>query len=161
MTKLRASDLLKYPDGVYGDGNGLYLAVLGESRLWFFRTTSNGKRTKKCLGPLKHVSLAQARQKVLQLKLEGIKPVKKKLFKDFYLEAVEHVAKIKQWKNKKSFSQWKNTIETYAVPVIGNKLAASISTKDIKEVLDPIYETKTETASRVAGSLKAVLITLK
>lgn len=36
MTKLRASDVFKLPDGFYADGNGLYLHVRynGTSRAW-------------------------------------------------------------------------------------------------------------------------------
>lgn len=157
MAKLRTTDVLKLPDGFHADENGLYLYVRGNSRTWVYRGTLSGKRVKRGLGSAKLISLAQARQKALEFKQAGVQEtVKSVKFQDFYLDAVEHVAKIKQWKNKKSKSQWINTIKTYALPVIGAKSVKSVTSKDIREILGPIYETKTETASRLAGRLKNV-----
>lgn len=159
MTKLRASDVFKLPDGFYADGNGLYLQVRydGTSRAWVFRGTLNGRRVLRGLGSVTLVSLAQARQKVLDIKANGIKEVTHgKKFKDFYLDAIEHTAKIKQRKHPKSKSQWTNTIKTYAVPFIGNKIVSRITRDDIRIILAPLYEEKTETASKLIGRLKTV-----
>lgn len=157
MAKLRTTDVLKLPDGFYADENGLCLYVRGNSRTWVYRGTLNGKRVKRGLGSAKLIPLAMARQKALELSQNGVQEtVKAVKFQDFYLEAIEHFAKIKQWKNKKSKSQWTNTIEAYALPVIGAKSLKSITSKDIRDILNPIYETKTETASRVAGRLKSI-----
>lgn len=159
MTKLRATDIFKYPDGLYADGNGLYLQVRnnGSARGWVFRGTVNGKRVLKGIGSAKLITLAQARKKVIDLKTGGIEAsVKAKKFEDFYIEAVEHTAKLKQWKNPKSKSQWLNTIATYALPVIGKKAVGKVTRDDIRKIIDPIYAEKTETASRLIGRLKAV-----
>ncbi|WP_251569475.1 tyrosine-type recombinase/integrase [Parasutterella muris] len=157
MAKLRSIDISKLPDGFHADENGLYLFVRGNSRTWVYRVTVYGKRIKRGLGSAKTISLAQTRQKVLDIKTNGVKEVTHgKKFKDFYLDVVEHTAKIKQWKNPKSKSQWTNTIETYAVPYIGNKLVSRITRDDIRGIIEPIYTTKTETASRLIGRLKAV-----
>lgn len=157
MPKLRVSDIAKLPDGCYADGAGLYLYVRGNSRSWILRKTVNGKRIKRGLGSALTISLSQARAKTAELNLSAQVPATKtKKFKDFYLEAIEHIAKIKQWKNPKSRSQWTNTITTYVLPIIGNKAVGSITTADIRLIIDPIYENKTETASRLIGRLKAV-----
>lgn len=107
--------------------------------------------------PLKK-SLAQARQKVLAIKLNGLKDTSsgRTKFKNFYLEAIEHIKEVKQWKHPKSESQWKSTIAMYALPFIGDKALDKITTDDICKLIEPIYKTKTETASKLIGRLKAV-----
>lgn len=155
MAKLRTTDVLKLPDGFHADENGLYLYVRGNSRTWVYRGTLNGKRVKRGLGSAKLISLAQARQKALEFKQAGVQEtVKCVKFQDFYLDAVEHAAKLKQWKNKKSKSQWISTIKTYALPVIGAKSVKSVTSEDIRKTIDPIYETKTETASQAGRKTK-------
>ena len=158
MAKLRTTDLLKLPDGFYADENGLYLYVRGNSRTWVYRSTVDGKRIKRGLGSTKEVSLAQARQKVLAIKLNGLKDTSsgRTKFKNFYLEAIEHIKEVKQWKHPKSESQWKSTIAMYALPFIGDKALDKITTDDICKLIEPIYKTKTETASKLIGRLKAV-----
>jgi len=52
-------------NGSFADGcNGLYLQVKhnGSSKSWIFRFTFNGKRKEMGLGPVKNVSLVNARQ---------------------------------------------------------------------------------------------------
>ena len=65
-------------------------------------------------------------------------------------------AKSQAWKNPKNAQQWHNTLEQYAKP-INNLLISDIETPDVKACLDPIWLTKTETASRYAAGLKALL----
>jgi len=50
-----------------------------------------------------------------------------------------------------------STLKTYAGPVIGTRLVDAIDTKDILEVLSPIWTSKTETAKRVQGRIENVL----
>jgi len=65
-------------------------------------------------------------------------------------------AKSLGWKNPKNAQQWHNTLEAYAKPI--NKLIVSdIDTPDVRRCLDSIWNTKTETASRVRGRIEAVL----
>ena len=52
------------------------------------------------------------------------------------------------WKNEKNASQWVNTIEQYASPVIGKVFVDEINKSQILSVLRPIWESKNETASR-------------
>lgn len=62
-----------------------------------------------------------------------------------------------EWKNAKHAEQWRNTLATYAVPVIGKLAVADIDTTHIQQILSPIWTTKTETASRLRGRIERVL----
>ena len=53
--------------------------------------------------------------------------------------------------------QWRNTLATYAYPVLGTVPVADVSTDLVLKVLEPIWATKTETASRLRGRIEAVL----
>jgi integrase len=65
------------------------------------------------------------------------------------------------WSNEKHAKQWPATLQQYAYPVIGNMPVAQLSgrsgTQKIKEVLDPVWYTRPETASRVRGRIEKVL----
>ena len=61
------------------------------------------------------------------------------------------------WRNIKHAQQWRNTLETYADPMIGNLLVRDIGLTHILAVLEPIWKAKTETASRLRGRLEAIL----
>jgi integrase len=61
------------------------------------------------------------------------------------------------WRSAKHGSQWSSTLSKYAYPTIGNMAVDRIMTADVKAVLDPIWTTKTETATRVRQRIEAVL----
>ena len=61
------------------------------------------------------------------------------------------------WKNEKHVAQWENTLATYASPVIGPLPARDVDTGLIVRVLEPIWQAKPETASRVRGRIESVL----
>jgi hypothetical protein len=58
------------------------------------------------------------------------------------------------WKNPKHRQQWRNTLKTYASPVIGKKDVGAITTEDVLQILKPIWQAKPETASRVRGHIE-------
>jgi integrase len=60
------------------------------------------------------------------------------------------------WRNGKHRQQWENTLETYANPILGDLPVASIETAHIMQVLEPIWTTKAETASRVRGRIESI-----
>lgn len=60
------------------------------------------------------------------------------------------------WKNKKHAAQWHSTIRTYAAPLMELPVA-DIKTPEVLFCLKPIWETKTETASRLRGRIESVL----
>lgn len=66
-------------------------------------------------------------------------------------------SKLDEFNNEKHQKQWRSTLTTYAVPIIGKKLVDAITVDDMHELLKPIWNTKTETASRVRGRVENVL----
>jgi integrase len=61
------------------------------------------------------------------------------------------------WKNPKHRAQFLSTLATYAFPAIGNLPVGAIGKPDVIKVLQPIWYTKNETASRVRGRIENVL----
>lgn len=53
------------------------------------------------------------------------------------------------WRNAKHRQQWENTLATYAFPVIGDLPVRDIAVAHVLQILQPIWSTKPETASRV------------
>ena len=66
------------------------------------------------------------------------------------------------WSNPKHAAQWSATLATYAYPVIGNVAVDKIGSNGdgtdlVMKVLQPIWYSKTETASRVRGRIESIL----
>lgn len=160
--------------GLYPDGGNLYLQVTPAGvKSWLFRYMHHGKSHGMGLGPLHTVSLAEARAAAMELRrqlLNGIDPLaaKKAARAAAKIEAGKSVtfskcaesvisAKRAEWSNPKHADQWKNTLDTYAAPIIGELPVSSIDTSLVMKVLEPIWNTKTETASRLRGRIETIL----
>src|SRR5258708_425015 len=61
------------------------------------------------------------------------------------------------WKNPVHRKQWPSTLETYVYPVIGDMPPDEITTEHVRQVLQPIWYTKAETARRVRGRIEKIL----
>jgi len=61
------------------------------------------------------------------------------------------------WRNAKHAYQWERTMEAYVFPFVGKKYLNDVTTEDVLKILIPIWQTKTETASRVRGRVEKVL----
>lgn len=66
-------------------------------------------------------------------------------------------AKRSEFRNPKHIQQWENTLATYASPVLGKLDVAEVELAHVVKVLEPIWETKTETAARLRGRMEKVL----
>jgi integrase len=172
LSALQVAKLSK--PGLYGDGGGLTLQITTTgAKSWLLRYMVAGKPFGMGLGPTHTVSLAEARQKALdarKLLIEGINPLvakrqnqiagalasAKMMTFDQCAEAyiLAHKA---GWKNAKHADQWTNTLNTYASPVFGHLPVAEIDTGLVVKCLSPIWESKTETASRLRGRIESVL----
>jgi integrase len=158
--------------GRYTDAliKGLQLWVKPNNRkYWIFRFSHKKSSHDLSLGAFPALSIAQARieaQKVRDQLEMGINPAlarrseklpkqEKTLFKEFALDCLEK--KKPEWSNQKHAAQWLYTLEEFAFPVIGNKALDEIDTDDILTILEPIWSTKTETASRLRGRLEWIL----
>ena len=69
-----------------------------------------------------------------------------------YIEANED-----SWRNAKHRQQWRNTLDTYVYPFMGDMPVADIDTPHVLAVLEPIWRAKPETAARVRGRIEAIL----
>lgn len=162
--------------GMYGDGGGLWLQVTGSGgKSWVFRFQSpaTGKRREMGLGAVAACPLSEARRKALEARqavAAGRDPVEERKAQrvrerveaargmTFDACAAAYVeAHRAGWKNDKHASQWGNTLTTYAGPVIGGLPVAAVDMGLVLKVLEPIWTTKTETASRLRGRIEAVL----
>src|SRR5688572_728595 len=61
------------------------------------------------------------------------------------------------WKNAKHTAQWRSTLKEYAGPEIGSLPVNQVTSAHVLKILEPIWRTKTETASRVRGRIESVL----
>ena len=160
--------------GRYADGGGLYLQVSKSgTKSWLFRFMLIGKAHQMGLGSLNTINLAEARDAALscrKLLHEGIDPIQARKGERAGKELEAASAKTFKecaeayirshsagWRNAKHATQWANTLETYAYPVFGTFPVQVIDTGLVMQVLDPIWRTKTETASRLRGRIEAVL----
>jgi integrase len=160
--------------GLYPDGGGLYLQVTkGGARTWVYRFMLHGRAREMGLGPLHIVGLAEAREKAREcrkLRHEGIDPIEARkatqaeqrlaeasamTFRECaerYIEAHEA-----GWKNPKHAKQWPSTLESYVYPMFGALPVQAVDVGLVMKVLEPIWNAKPETASRVRGRIEAVL----
>jgi len=165
--------------GNYADGGGLYLQVQerrdgSTARSWVVRYRSQtGRMREMGLGAFELVPLADARTRALaarQKAANGCDPIderhelRAKLRTDESQRMTfEACAKIYidahkgAWKNEAHREQWAATLKTYAYPVFGDRPVGEIDQAGVFKVLDPIWSTKTETASRLRGRIEAIL----
>jgi integrase len=160
--------------GLHPDGNGLYLQIFtGGGGSWIFRYKFAGRARDMGLGSLTDVSLAKAREKAAQARqqrADGKDPIVEREAQ----RAQERLAKARSitfqncaeqliasheagWRSPKHRTQWRNTLCTYAYPILGDISVADVNTDLVMRVLQPIWVAKTATASRVRGRIEAVL----
>jgi len=160
--------------GWYSDGLGLYLQVSPSgTKSWVYRYQKSGKERRHGLGAFPTVTLEQARKAANECRLlrnEGLDPIDRKkevkqerdlksnsnkTFKECSLAYID--AHKSAWKNAKHESQWRNTLETYVYPVMGDTHVQHVDVEIVLKVLEPIWHTKTETASRIRQRIENIL----
>src|SRR5262245_44134945 len=165
-------DATKAP-GYYSDGGGLYLRVApGGTRAWIFRFTIAGKTRDAGLGPYPTVSLSKARAQAgrcRDLVAAGVDPIEARKKEREAAVAENRIMTFRDcaaaviasqeagWRNAKHRQQWVNTLKTYVYPHIGDLSVAAIDTALVLKVLEPLCQTKPETASRVRGRIETIL----
>jgi integrase len=164
--RLSARQVATAKEGYHADGGGLYLQVTAAStRSWVLRYQLAGKRREMGLGPVALVSLQDARQAALrhrQTILQGIDPLAARraaqeavgmswgACADAYIDAHHH-----GWKNDAQAEQWRQSLADYGPD--RETLVAAIDTAAVMACLQPIWTTKTETATRVRGRIERIL----
>jgi integrase len=164
---------LKTP-GDHLDGRGLYLQVRNESsKSWVLKFSLRKKAREMGLGSAFDFSLAEARERrdaLRKLIAQGVDPIEQRKADDaakareraksitFEEACARYIAaNRKGWKNIKHAGQWETTLKTYAYPLIGRLPVQAIDVDLVMKVLDPIWSTKAETASRVRGRIETVI----
>ena len=168
--------------GKYSDGGNLYLQVRKATRKspsedvtksWLFRYARFGKDTWMGLGPYPDVSLSEARNLATQERkkiLQGIDPLTDKRARKIAARAAHDnmlsfsecaelyvESQAPGWSNPKHIEQWRSTLKNLAGPTIGHLSVDQIDTALVMRCIEPIWTTKTETASRLRGRIEAVL----
>ncbi len=160
--------------GMYADGGGLYLRVTPEgARNWVLRYMLDRRPHWMGLGPLALYGLADARARALDARRkrhEGIDPIEARRAErarqrldaakaiTFKQCAEAYIAAHRAgWRNDKHAAQWSATLAAYAYPVIGALPVQAVDTGLVLKVLEPIWTTKPETASRLRGRIESIL----
>jgi integrase len=152
--------------GRHADGNGLYLVVdPNGAKRWVLRTVVHRKRRDIGLGGLSWVSLAEAREEAARLRKiarKGGDPIAERRQERRIVPTFEEAARevhgehSKGFRNEKHKQDWISSLGMYAFPALGKRPVDSIETRDILEVLTPIWNKTPETARRVKQRLRTV-----
>ena len=174
LSALEVSRLCSPGNHPVGGVAGLYLYVNeGGARSWILRAMIAGKRRHMGLGGFPDVPLAQAKEKARQAREDiqgGIDPIAQRKRaaeqlrasaaseKTFEQATVAYLAAHgDSWKNPKHRAQWETTLKTYVYPVFGQLAVSDVTQEHVLKVLEPIWKTKNETASRIRGRIESVL----
>lgn len=168
----------------HGKNGNAYFAVGGVAGLllqvtpaagksWILKVTVGAKVREIGLGGYPTVTLKNARDLAREMRdkiRRGIDPVEERKAAKAALFAAQQRGltfdaavekfleqKLKELNNDKHAKQWRSTLVTYASPVIGKMLVSEITVHDVQRMLDPIWMTITETATRVRSRVESVL----
>ena len=171
LEKLEEAALAKLArePGTYSDGGGLRLRVRSPtSRSWEFSYTLNHTLRSIGLGSYPEVTLAMARARASEAQrlvkaqrdpheawavaraAERAKSAKAMTFQQCAEKMHAHRT---HW-GQNYTAQWLKVLSTYAFPVIGNLPVATINSGLLLKVLEPIWTSRTETASRLRGRIE-------
>jgi len=160
--------------GLHADGGGLYLQISSfQTKSWVFRFSRNKRSRDMGLGPYPDISLSRAREEAQRCReslREGLDPIEERKSKRITLftetakivtfrECAEKYINIHSvaWSNVKHVKQWTSSLETYAFPFIGDLSVMEVDISLILKILEPIWHTKPETASRIRGRIESIL----
>ena len=161
--------------GYHHCGPGLYLQVSPSgTKSWIYRFKSpmTKKQREMGLGSQSVIGLAEARQIALEQKrlvTLGMDPIEQRkhirqskaieqarnvTFKEAAEACIE--ARSHEWRNAKHAQQWSNSLKQYAYPILGDLPLSNISTDLVLKVVEPIWISKTETASRIRQRIETI-----
>jgi integrase len=164
------------------DGAGLYLQITPAGvKSWIFRYSKSGKSHSMGLGPIRSLSIDQARRRSRELRLlldKGLDPLTERRAgvrvhpgpagastsvaarsgATFSACAEQYLAQLTGvHRNAKHADQWRRTLRDYAYPILGSMDVQHIGTTDVLRVIEPLFARIPETARRVRGRIEKVL----
>jgi integrase len=160
--------------GKHRVSRNLYLQISeAGARSWLFRYMRHGKPHWHGLGSWDLMSLADARDKVLtcrKMLQSGIDPIEHERAQRMQVLLVSAAtltfrecgeAYLRShdgsWRSDRHRHQWRASLATYVYPAIGNLPVQVIDVGLVLKAIEPIWHTKTETATRVLGRIEAIL----
>ncbi len=175
LTALKVQGIIKRGErGFYNDGAGLHLQISKwGTPSWVYRYTYRGTTRWMGLGSADDFTLAKAREQcgeqreklkakkdpLAERDEERLQARMEKARRCTFDEACDRfiAAHEPSWKNPRHRQQWHNSLQTYVRPILGHMPVSEIETGDVMRCLEPIWKTKTETASRVRGRIEKVM----
>ena len=161
--------------GLHQDGPGLYLRVSANGeKTWMVRVNLNGKRTWRSLGAYRRSTMDEVRalaEAALMAAKQGIDLLNAKREeaasqRELQSEQSKSFSRVAEdyWKRTKAKSdlapttvaRWHNCLNAYVLPVIGQRPIRDIRPSEILKVLEPIWDTKTETARRCKQAMQEI-----
>lgn len=164
---INQKNILSQEAGIYRLEQNLYLRVQATGASFIFRYMKDGRRVDLGIGSAKKVSIARAKEIAAEYRAQiakGVMPTREKkkearrvrTFAEVALEAAETTSEVRQWKNPSHKRTWLQMLRDYAIPKIGALPINEVTRKDIIAVLEPIWRTKTSTATGLRVVLERV-----
>ncbi|MXZ38608.1 MAG: tyrosine-type recombinase/integrase [Holophagales bacterium] len=159
----------KAPPGKHYDsgGFGLILRVRSSGRArWAWRGTVRGKRVELGLGRRAFMSLRRARETAFEyarIAADGDDPRTQRSNAPTFRDATESVIRLQRrsWKagaaSRRQEQQWRQTLATYAFPVLGDMTVDQVTAADVLRVLTPLWTAKPAAAKTVKQRIGIVL----
>jgi integrase len=154
----------------------LYVSKVSPPGFWLMMYASplQGRRVEMGLGSIAVIPLAQVKTEVLEYRAQiargrcplterqaeqaarkADRPIRNphtfRAVAELYIEAHRS-----SWSNPKHARQWPSTLQTYVYPVIGDLPMSRVDVGEVLQILEKIWRSKPETASRVRGRIETV-----
>jgi integrase len=168
----RQAETLRKP-GRHADGGNLYLKITPDgSRRWVFMYLRDGKQREMGLGSASKggVSLGNARARAAEARAAlaaGVDPMAAKKEANqraaianapaFGKMADDYIAAMKpSWRDARHADHWSYSLRTLAAPMRAKRVD-QVQTADVLEVLQPLWQSRHVTASRLRGRIESIL----
>ena len=165
--KLNAPKVRTCAPGKYSDGGGLWLVKREDGGgQWVLRVTIHGRRREMGLGAMSEVSLKEAREAAEKWRAKvrvNQDPIKERererreaarnlhLLKDVAIDAFE--SRKAELKGDGVAGRWFSPLELHILPKLGKVPVADLDQNDIRDVLQPIWHSKADTARKALNRL--------
>ena len=171
LNKLNAPKVRTCGPGKYSDGGGLWLVKREDGGgQWVLRVTVHGRRREMGLGSTTEVPLKEARESAEKWRAKvraNQDPIKERekerreaarnlhVLNDVALDAFE--SRKAELKGDGIAGRWFSPLQLHILPKLGKVPVADIDQNDIRDVLQPIWHTKAETARKAMNRLAICL----